>query len=105
MQAYRCAFPRLVCLYKAGEIGRAAERFKRGSIMFLFGVKYIKQLKLKKALPQYRAGVADVIAQDAMTSSFFPSQPCPLQTSEMGRGGGLKSAEWEREKCLFNRFS
>lgn len=78
--------PQLVFLYKAAETGSAAEMFKRRSIMFLFGVKYLKQLKLKKALPQYHAGVADVIAHDAVTSSFFPSQPCPLQTSEGGGG-------------------
>lgn len=66
--------------------------FKRRSIVFLVGVKYLKQLKLKKALPQYHAGVADVIAHDAVTSSFFPSQPCPLQT-----GGGCRVGE---EKML-----
>lgn len=82
--------PQLVFLYKAADPGSAAEMFKRRSIVFLFGVKYLKQLKLQKALPQYHAGVADVIAHDAVTSSFFPSQPCPLQTSE---GGGRMGEE------------
>lgn len=80
--------PQLVFLYKAAETGSAAEMFKRRSIAFLFGVKYLKQLKLKKALPQYHAGVADVIAHYAVTSSFFPSQPCPLQTEGEGVQNG-----------------
>lgn len=70
--------PVLCFSIKQVRLAKQLKTFKRRSIIFLYRVKYVKQLKLKKVLRRYHEGVVDVIAHNAMTSSFSPSQPCHL---------------------------
>lgn len=67
MKAYCSALTYLVFHDKARMIVFAADVFRRRSIIYLFSIKYFKQLKLEKkvASPRLEEGVVDLTAQSA----------------------------------------